>query len=699
MEKLQKDIEGAGEFVPSKSGAAFSIGHDNHSASGTSGGSNASKRRGTSWKRFKQTPSGARKETQSETIQSSMTTLSWNCRGLRSVLTVRRLEEMCREHLPDFLFLLETKNSSDHIEGFKRSLGYDHSFLVNPVGLSGCLVLFWRNSHEVEILSSSDRIIDARVKQRYLVYFISFVYGDPVRHKRQIVWDNLKTIGLNMNAGWCLVGDFNELMNSSEKSGGPAHEESSFYPFRNMASGCRIKEIPSSGDKFSWVGVREVVNSGVKENVWVQYRLDRTFGNAEWFRLFPRSHTHYLERLGSDHRPILTKIIGAGTKHVGRFMYDKRWSNNPEVEEIVRQSWNTSHNGSINTVSDRIASCRKALSKWKRNEASNSKKMIMRFRVELEEEEKKTSPTMHKIVYLKLELAKLFQEEEEYWKLKSKNNWLQAGDKNTKIFHGWARTRKMKNFITSLTDPGGIEHTSEEAKGEIAIQYFTELFSTSQPTDATELLQDFAPKVTEQMNLKLTKHVTDAEIKRAVKAIKSDSSRGVDGITGHFFQNLRPISLCAVSYKIISNILCARLKGILPFLVSPTQGVFLAERLISDNLLIAHEMIHGLKTNPNCKGDFIAIKTDMSKAYDRVEWSFLEVLFQRMEFAERWIQWIMLCIRSVSYTVLFNGQTYGRITPERGIRQGDPLSPFLFILCAEALVHVMNIAELQGNIT
>ena len=119
-----------------------------------------------------------------------MTTLSWNCRGLRSILTVRRLEEMCREHLPDFLFLLETKNSSDHIEGFRRSLGYDHIFLVNPVGLSGGLALFWRNSHEVEVLSSFDRIIDVRVKQRDLVYFISFVYGDPIRHKGHIVWEN-----------------------------------------------------------------------------------------------------------------------------------------------------------------------------------------------------------------------------------------------------------------------------------------------------------------------------------------------------------------------------------------------------------------------------------------------------------------------------------------------------------------------------
>lgn len=93
-----------------------------------------------------------------------------------------------------------------------------------------------------------------------------------------------------------------------------------------MARDCQIKEIPSSGDKLSWAGVREVISNGVKENVWVQCRLDRAFGNSEWFSLFPRSHTIYLERLGSDHRPILTNIRGIESRRVGRFMYDKRWS-------------------------------------------------------------------------------------------------------------------------------------------------------------------------------------------------------------------------------------------------------------------------------------------------------------------------------------------------------------------------------------
>ena len=86
---------------------------------------------------------------------------------------------------------------------------------------------------------------------------------------------------------------------------------------------------------------------------------------------------------------------------------------------------------------------------------------------------------------------------------------------------------------------------------------------------------------------------------------------------------LRPISLCNVGYKIISKVLCQRLKSCLPRLISETQSTFVAGRLISDNILIAQEMFHGLRANKSCQNNFMVIKTDMSKAYNRIEWNFI----------------------------------------------------------------------------
>ena len=93
---------------------------------------------------------------------------------------------------------------------------------------------------------------------------------------------------------------------------------------------------------------------------------------------------------------------------------------------------------------------------------------------------------------------------------------------------------------------------------------------------------------------------------------------------------LGPISLCNVGYKIISKVLCQRLKACLPLIISETQSAFVPGRLISDNILIAQEMFHGLRTNKSCQDKFMAIKTDMSKAYDRIEWKFIQELLYKM---------------------------------------------------------------------
>ena len=104
-------------------------------------------------------------------------------------------------------------------------------------------------------------------------------------------------------------------------------------------------------------------------------------------------------------------------------------------------------------------------------------------------------------------------------------------------------------------------------------------------------------------------------------------------------------------------------------------------------------MFHGLRTNNACQGKYMTIKTNMSKAYDRVEWNFIKGLLQKMGFDLHWIRLMMECKSSAQYRVLLNGQPRGLIIPHRGLRQGDPLSTYLFILCIEALIANIKKAE------
>ncbi|XP_056843058.1 uncharacterized protein LOC130495651 [Raphanus sativus] len=109
-------------------------------------------------------------------------------------------------------------------------------------------------------------------------------------------------------------------------------------------------------------------------------------------------------------------------------------------------------------------------------------------------------------------------------------------------------------------------------------------------------------------------------------------------------------------------------------------------------------MFHALQTKPGGRAKRMAIQTDMNKAYNRMEWFFIEDVMRKMGFSEVWIEWIMRCVTSVKYQVLINGEPRGHIVPERDLRQGDPLSLFIFILCTEALVSLLSQAENQGKI-
>lgn len=242
-------------------------------------------------------------------------------------------------------------------------------------------------------------------------------------------------------------------------------------------------------------------------------------------------------------------------------------------------------------------------------------------------------------------------------------------------------------------------------------QFYDELF-TSQPCDTSAVLDAITPKVSPKMNDDLCKPYSNEEIKTALFQMGPTKAPGPDGFPALFYQThwnflqeeicqavrsflegnpipdgfcdsvivlilkvsrlkqlkfFRPISLCNVLYKIASKVLANRLKLLLPVLISDFQSAFVPGRLITDNALIGYECLHTIRQQ-RAKQPFFAMKIDMMKAYDRVEWDYLHGCLSKLGFALAWINSVMRCVTNVRYAVRVNGDLTEPVVPSKGIR-------------------------------
>ena len=268
----------------------------------------------------------------------------------------------------------------------------------------------------------------------------------------------------------------------------------------------------------------------------------------------------------------------------------------------------------------------------------------------------------------------------------------------------------------------------------VVVNYFHELFSNSGMSGDYNLTPQLFPKLDEADLDGLSSDVSNEEIHQSLFSIGGLKSPGPDGFPAIFYQKFwdlcsndiillikncfqmatlpehlnetfivlipkvdnpinmtqfRPISLCNTTYKVISKILVTRLHPCMTNLISPNQVSFVPGRHITDNIIVAQEMLHKFKSSKGKKG-FVAWKIDLSKAYDRLNWNFIRNVLREIGIRGQILELLMHCITSVKYQAILNGEVSTTVTPKCGIRQGDPLSPYIFVLCMEKLSHIIQ---------
>ena len=665
-----------------------------------------------------------------------MRLFSWNCQGLGNPWTVRALHNLVKMKVPQILFLCEIRQDSVCVEGVRCRLGFKGGFNAPQSGGGGGLALLWDDSVQVVIKSFSNSHIDAVVEESgggNPWRFTGF-YGQPESCRRVDSWNLLKSLGNQAAVPWVCAGDFNEIVKQSEKEGGSLRPEWKMRNFREALAEAGLSCLPSLGPKFTWRGRRHRVG-------WIQERLDRFVANAEWLDLYPSVCSKNLVSSTSDHLPIFldTNPVAHGfyRKH---FKFEAMWLTHPQCQEQVTQAWEGGvERSTMGHINEKIQACKNKLEVWDKNCFGNVTRLLKDKTKQLESLESRPmrGEVGDQLCSLKKEINDLLGKEEIMWRQRSRVQWLREGDRNTKFFHAQANQRKRRNGILGINDQTGVWVSNQRAIARVAVDYFQSIFTSSSPTeeDISKVVAQVFPKVTAEMNQVLCKEYTETEVGEALKQMGPTKAPGPNGMPPLFFQSFwsqiggevskavldvlnhgaslqsinhthlvlipkklspkaiteyRPISLCNVIYKLVSKTLANRLKAILPAIISENQSAFVPGRQIVDNILVAFETLHSLKSAKGRGPGQMALKLNMSKAYDRVEWGFLEGMLRRLGFAEIWIASVMQCITSVSYSVVVNRVPNGLIYPSRGLRQGDSLSPYLFLLCGEGLLALLH---------
>ncbi|XP_074373815.1 uncharacterized protein LOC141714180 [Apium graveolens] len=212
-------------------------------------------------------------------------------------------------------------------------IGYQGMFVVDSIGRSGGLTLFWKENDQVELLGFSQNHIDVKVKmENGEAWRLTGLYGEPNRTLRRRTWDLLRNLARDSKLPWCIIGDVNNVVTAGDKVGGSKYLTALIDGFNEALLDAGVTNMALVGHQFTWERGRDTNNM-------MEVRLDRALTNTEWLSLFPMAKLYNIEGTSSDHSPIL--LVPQVVAHIHapyRFKFENAWMMEPMCEVIVQDA-------------------------------------------------------------------------------------------------------------------------------------------------------------------------------------------------------------------------------------------------------------------------------------------------------------------------------------------------------------------------
>ncbi|XP_062114704.1 uncharacterized protein LOC133825827 [Humulus lupulus] len=594
--------------------------------------------------------------------------------------------------------LLETKIKGARVQEVLNSnfKGWD---FYSSMSLEGRVLLIWKpNWVKIDVLIDNAQFIHCKVQiwTTCQTFFLYVVYGSNQLEIRKDLWSELSAISLPVKS-WIILGDFNSVFEAADRMGGKTISPKEVEDSRRWLDLGQVEEMKLLGSYYTWSNNQDGTNH-------IFSKLDRVFVNEDWLDTFPNVNAIASWEVISDHCAIILKHIAVQRSGVYPFRFFNMWTQHPLFKSTVQASWMdslASEGYGLQQIMRKLHCLKFILkrSNWRIvgniiKNYEDSKLLFQQAKNNLF-----SNPNDQNLRDVERATHREFKIQEaayaSFLYQKSKVDWIRFGDENSTMFYA-RRSSAASGFIENSVVQSGVTLNLDD-------QYV------------------------------LIKPFTYQEVKSAMFSIKAVKSPGPDGFGAGFYKSLwpiigrevaaavieffdkghipkalnstilalipkvsqplnasdyRPIACCNTLYKCISKMLCNRLNSILPKLINQNQGAFVKNRSLAHNVLILQDLLKGYNRkhiSPRC-----LMKIDLSKAYDSIDWDFLENLLHAYKFPGRFIKWIMVCLRGSSYCILINGQLHGNFKGGKGLRQGDPISPLLFVLVMEYLTRALH---------